>query len=98
MKGIGIAASFGAALGGVVAVIVHFASRTVPHTFYVGVSQLEGTNRASASIATPLVHPSWVPVLPVSIGVGAVAAVTMFWIARRAGLRLVRDEPMRSDG
>lgn len=90
VRAAGFFAVLGAALGAVVGVIAHFASRTVPHTFYVGVSRPEGAGTAEATLGTPLVHPSWWPTLFVAVVVGLVLGAAVGLAFDRAGLRVVR--------
>jgi hypothetical protein len=91
MKVIGLAAMLGGGLGAAVAVVAHFMSHTLPSTFVVvGVSD---GRTGSQTLESPPVHPSWLPVLPVAIGVGLVAGAALGLAAHRLGLRVVRRSP-----
>jgi hypothetical protein len=80
----------GLALGALVAVVAHFASWTVPSTYYVGIVSPGDSGVAQAHLATPLVHPPWSPLLPTSMAIGLLVGLVVWLVTRRAGLRLVR--------
>jgi uncharacterized membrane protein YoaK (UPF0700 family) len=96
MKIAAILVVVGAALGAAVAVLTHFFSHTLPSTYYVGTYTTAGSNRVDQTLQSPLVHPSWLPVLPVSMIVGAVAGVLLSAITRTAGVQLTRHRPSDS--
>jgi hypothetical protein len=63
-------------------------SHTVPSTYYIGVSS-DG-HRVDQTLASPLIHPSWWPALPISIAVGLIAGGLAIVAIRRAGYVLIR--------
>ena len=87
----------GVLLGALVAIVAHFASWTVPSTYYVGVARSLGAGEAEANVATPLVHPSWSPLLPIAMVVGLVIGLLAWIVVGRVGLRITAGEHERSD-
>lgn len=83
-------AATGGVLGAAVALIAHFVSHTVASTYYVGMSLPDGPGIATATSATPLVHPSWWPMLPAAVAIGLVVGSAVGLLGRSAGLRIVR--------
>lgn len=78
---------FGGLMGAAIAILAHFLSRTVPSTYYVGTMELG--RQVNATLATPLVHPSWWPMLPLVVGAGLVVGLVAGFVADRSGIRLV---------
>jgi hypothetical protein len=91
MRTVGALAIVGGVLGSVVAVIAHFMSRTVASTYYVGVSEPQGGGLATATSSTPLVHPSWWPMLPITVVVGLAVGAGAAWILRVSGFQVARQ-------
>jgi ribose/xylose/arabinose/galactoside ABC-type transport system permease subunit len=78
----------GAGLGGVVALLAHFMSHTLPSHYYVGFSQ------AGADVelgSPPLVHPSFMPALPLAMATGLAIGAVLGVVAWRLNLRVARD-------
>lgn len=88
MKALGFGAVVGAVLGVVVGVIAHFISHTLPSTYYVAFTT-DG-NRVDQKLASPLIHPSWWPTLPLCIVIGAVIGAVAFGALAKAGYALTR--------
>ena len=88
MKAVGVGAAAGALLGAVVGLIVHFMSQTVPSTYYI--TATSDGHRVDQTLASPLVHPSWWPSLPISVSVGVVVGALAVLTVRKAGYLLVR--------
>jgi hypothetical protein len=75
----------GTGLGAVVAVLAHFMSHTLPSHYYVGFSQLGAEVQLGSP---PLIHPSFLPVLPLSMAIGLVAGVVLGVAGRRLRFRV----------
>jgi hypothetical protein len=88
LKTVSGVAVVGLVLGGLVAVISHFTSHTLPSTYYVAINQ--SGSASDQSVASPLVHPSWWPVLPIALLVGLLAGLALGVLASRLNLRIVR--------
>jgi hypothetical protein len=84
-------AAAGAAVGAVVAMIAHFLSHTLPRTFEMG-GVSDSSGRRTATIETPLIHPSWWPVLPVSLLIGLMLGGVIGVVLQSSGLAFVRRE------
>lgn len=95
MRLIGVMSAIGGAISAIVGVVAHFASRTVPSTFYVGTFGPDDGGRVSATLGTPLVHPSWSPTLPVSIIVGLAVGAAVGLVMSRVGVEVVRRRSRR---
>jgi ribose/xylose/arabinose/galactoside ABC-type transport system permease subunit len=83
----------GATLGATVAILAHFLSHTLPSTYYVGGVTVEGSNRVDQTLQSPLVHPSWLPLLPAAIVIGAAVGAVVGALAHAAGVRVTRRRP-----
>jgi hypothetical protein len=90
MKAAAVCAVVGAVLGALIAVIVHFLSHTLPSSYdVVGVND---GRLGTQTLASPLVHPSWFPVLPAAIAIGAVVGAVLVTAASWAGYTIIRRE------
>jgi hypothetical protein len=92
MKAFAVLAAVGGALGAAVAVIAHFMTNTLPDSFtFAGVVGVDPTTSDYAPIVTtPMIHPSWWPILPFAIAIGLVIDLVVGIVGYGSGLRLVR--------
>ena len=94
-------AAVGAILGAAIAVIVHFQSQVAPH---VDVDKLRAALQPGVVTLisyqnVPPPHPSWLPILPLGIGIGLATGWLVGIALQRTGwqLALVRSRPQDDD-
>jgi uncharacterized membrane protein YeaQ/YmgE (transglycosylase-associated protein family) len=88
MKVVRLFALVGATLGAIIAVLVHFLSQTLPGTY--DVAGVRNAQTGTQTLLSPLVHPSWFPMLPSAIAIGAVVGAVVALMALRAGYTIIR--------